>query len=436
MNNKKNFLRDVLPKSSVRSFIKEPRELEVEEEAEQKNWGVSYEKPKIQRVEYDRKSRKGLWFLALIAVLVLVFAISYVLSKAEIVVTPRSENQEIDLQMKAKLASVGDISDNKGTILNYYPASLTKVDTKSVPADGKKQVTKKATGTITIYNNFSKDTQRLIKNTRFESKEGLIYRIDRSVDVPGKKTVDGKVTLGSIDVVVYADEFGEKYNLDSGTFTIPGFKSDEKRFAGFYAESKTSISGGYEGVTNVLSDAKQKAVRAEMRAEIEKSVLAEANLKVPEGKIFPKGAYTVEFESLPLEFKNGTNVDVKEKAIVNFFAFDKEEWNRNIVSKTIFANSSSTSPVSVSNDNLLFVWKKRPKTDTPEIDFRISGEASFNWIVDKDALAGEVAGKTRAEIKKEIFPKHSEIVSAEAVLTPVWMMHFPESPKKIDIKIK
>jgi hypothetical protein len=79
MNNKKNFLRDVLPKSSVRSFIKEPRELEVEEEAEQKNWGVSYEKPKIQRVEYDRKSRKGLWFLALIAVLVLVFAISYVL---------------------------------------------------------------------------------------------------------------------------------------------------------------------------------------------------------------------------------------------------------------------------------------------------------------------------------------------------------------------
>lgn len=435
MNNKKNFLRDVLPKSSVRSFIKES--VDTEEENEQKDWGVSYEKPKVQRVEYDHKSRKGLWFLALVAVLILVFAISYVLSKAEIVVTPRVEIQEIDLQMKAKLASIGGNKDeNEKTILNYYPATLTKIDTKSVPADGKKQVTKKATGTITIYNNFSKDTQRLIKNTRFESKDGLIYRIDRSVDVPGKKTVDGKTIPGSIDVVVYADEPGDKYNLESGVFTIPGFKSDEKRFTGFYAESKTSLGGGYEGVTNVLSDAKQKAVRAEMRAEIEKTVLSEANSKVPEGKIFPKGAYTIEFESLPPEFKNGANVDVKEKAIVNFFAFDKEEWDKQIVLKTIFANSSSTALVSVSSDNLIFAWKKRPKMDVPEIDFRISGEASFNWIVDKDLLSEEVAGKTRTEIKEEIFPKHSEIVSAEAVLTPVWMIHFPEDSKKIDIKIK
>jgi hypothetical protein len=430
--NKKNFLRDVLPKSSVRSFSKEIKD------DDSKDWGVSYEKTKHEVIEYRNTNRKGLWFVVGLAILFLVFAISYVFSKAEIVINPRTENQEVDLEVKAKLASMGSLNNiaEKDLNLTYYPATLTKIDVKSVPADGKKQVTKKATGTITIYNNFSKDIQRLIKNTRFENKDGLIYRIDRSVDVPGKKTVNGQVVPGSIDVVVYADEAGEKYNIGPSDFTIPGFKSDANRFTSFYAKSKGDISGGYSGVTSVLSDAKQKSVRAEMRAEIEKSVLAEANSKVPEGKIFPNGAYTIEFESLPLEFKGGTNVDVKEKAVVNFFAFDKDVWDKNIVSKTIFLNSSSTVPVSVSGNELVFSWKKRPKIDSPEIDFRISGNASFVWDIDSDSLASEVAGRTRSEIKQNIFPDHDEIVSAEAVLTPVWMIHFPSDPKKIDIKVK
>ncbi len=421
--NKKNFLRDVLPKSYVRSSSKEVVN------KDSKEWGTVYHQTKEKMIEYKHTSRKGLWVVAVLAVLFLLFALSYVFSKAEIVIVPKTESQEIALDMKAKISSL----ESDG-FLKYYGASFSKIESKEVPADGRKQVTKKATGTITIYNAFSKDIQRLIKNTRFETKDGLIYRIDRSVDIPGMKVVNGESVFGSVEAVVYADEAGEKYNIDLADFTIPGFKSDAKRFAGFYAKSKTPMTGGYSGVTNVLSDAKQKTVKTELRANLEKSMIAEAITKVPEGKVFPSGAYTIEFESLPIDPKSGSNVLVREKATMNVFAFEKDVWEENIVSKTIFSNSSSTARVSVSNEGLNFSWKKRPKIDSPEIDFRLSGNALFTWVIDSEKLSMDVAGKTRKEIREEVFPNYEGLVSAEAILSPVWMIHFPDSAEKIVVK--
>jgi hypothetical protein len=419
-----------LPKNSTRASAS--RVVDIVDEKDEKDWGMAYHKVKQEVVDYKKTNRKGLWFLVILAVLFLLFAVSYVLSKAEIVIVPKTETREIDVEMKAKLPTVG--SDD--SFLKYYGASFSKIDSKEVPADGRKQVTKKATGTITIYNNYSKETQRLIKNTRFETRDGLIYRIDRSVDVPGKKVVNGEEILGSIEATVYADDVGEKYNIDLTDFTIPGFKSDSKRYAGFYAKSKTPMTGGYSGVTNVLSDAKQKTVRAELRANLEKLMIEEAKTKVPEGKVFPEGAYTIEYESLPIDPKSGSNVLVKEKATMNVFAFDKGDWGDNIASKTIFAKASSTDQVSLSNDGINFSWKKRPKIDSPEIDFRISGSALFTWSVDENQLALDVVGKTRSQIREEVFPKYTGLVSAEAVLSPVWMIHFPDSVDKIDIKHK
>lgn len=427
-DNKKNFLRDVLPKNSTKVSSSSKFD-----QGDEKEWGMAYHKVKQEVVDYKKTNRKGLWFLVVVSVLFLIFAVSYVFSKAEIVIVPKTESQDIDVVLKAKSPTVGLVDES---ILKYYSASFSKIESKEVPADGRKQVTKKATGTITIYNNYSKDPQRLIKNTRFETKEGLIYRIDRSVDVPGKKVINGEEVLGSIDAVVYADDVGEKYNIDIVDFTIPGFKSDAKRYAGFYAKSKTPMAGGYSGVTNVLSDAKQKTIRAELRALLEKVMMEEAKGKVPEGKVFPDGAYTIEYESLPIDPKGGSNVLVKEKATMNVFAFDKMDWEKTIVSKTLFSKASSTERVSVSNDGLSFIWNKRPKIDSPEIDFRVSGNALFTWVIDESKLTTDVLGKTRSEIREEVFPNYDGLVSAEAVLSPIWMIHFPDSADKIIIKNK
>jgi len=102
---------------------------------------------------------------------------------------------------------------------------VDEVGLKEVQSTSEDTVKEKASGQITVFNDFNENTQRLIKNTRFETSEGLIYRIQNSVVVPGQ-TVDssGKTVPGSIVVTVYSDQPGEKYNIGLTDFTIPGFK--------------------------------------------------------------------------------------------------------------------------------------------------------------------------------------------------------------------
>jgi len=142
--------------------------------------------------------------------------------------------------------------DTSTLALGYRTIELDKEVSKTVESDSEEFIQSKASGTITIYNEYSDKTQNLIKNTRFESPQGLIYTIQSNVAVPGYKMVDGKKVAGSIDAKVVASAAGENYNVDSTSFTIPGFKGQEP-YELFGAKSKTPISGGFDGVKKIVS---------------------------------------------------------------------------------------------------------------------------------------------------------------------------------------
>ena len=111
----------------------------------------------------------------------------------------------------------------------------------------------------------SSDPQRLITRTRFQSPEGLIYRIAESAVVPGKTTKNGVDTPGSIEVTVFADEAGDKYNIKKTDFTIPGFKSDASRFKNIYARSSTDMTGGFVGKMKTILPADKATAIAKAR---------------------------------------------------------------------------------------------------------------------------------------------------------------------------
>ena len=82
-----------------------------------------------------------------------------------------------------------------------------------------KEIERRASGKIIVFNNYSTNSQRLIARTRFETLEGKIYRIRDAVVVPGISDKDGRKTPGSIEVTVFADEPGEEYNIGYTDFT-------------------------------------------------------------------------------------------------------------------------------------------------------------------------------------------------------------------------
>ena len=88
---------------------------------------------------------------------------------------------------------------------------------------------KETIGKITIYNNYSTTTQRLIYNTRVQSKIGNIYRTKNSVEVPGYIMIDNKIISGSSSVDIYSDIVNDKIKTDDiGNFKIPAFVGDPR----------------------------------------------------------------------------------------------------------------------------------------------------------------------------------------------------------------
>lgn len=429
---KKNFLRDVLPKNSSDNSVTFRK---VREDND-----IVYHKVSEPVIDYSVNNSGGggrwrIWSLVAVAVFGLTLAIFYVFSSAEVVLIPRVNEAKFDKNFKAEKLVV-EADSISGSNLRYSISQVQKIGSKSLDADGEKLVNRKSSGTIVIYNKFSDQPQKLIKNTRFETSDGLIFRIDRSVVIPGKTIVDGKVIPGSVEAVVYADEPGVKYNIGLTDFTIPGFKTDKARYAGFYATSKTPMLDGFSGKAKYVSDAKQKLARAEIRGALEKRILEEVKSGLSKDIFIPKGAYTIEFETQPSVDAEGGKVALKEKAIVSVYTFKIFDWDQFLGSETSFKEAIGSSTVEILNrDDLEFVWLSRPKADSSEISFRVNGNVEFGWMIDSKKIMNSLAGKKREDLEG-ILKNWGGVVNATATFSPFWRSSFPSNPDKIKIVIK
>jgi hypothetical protein len=185
----------------------------------------------VEEKKYVTKnSLMFLWVICIISIATLLFFLSSVFATATLTITPKN-------QIVALNDTYNIILDKSVTGLHYQVMTIKKELSKTLETDGEEYVERKATGKAILYNNYSTSKQRLINNTRLDTKDGLTYRIRQSVEVPGIKTIAGVKTPGSVEVEIIADMPGDKYNMKlsdlKGDFTIPGFKGDP-RYSLFY----------------------------------------------------------------------------------------------------------------------------------------------------------------------------------------------------------
>ena len=174
-----------------------------------------YRDPRTRYIK--REGRLGTW--AFISTVV-VFAVgagllTYVFNSATVTIVPKTR----DVNDFGRTLTFGQKGADSASIPFIVEKTVLK-KSKTLPLSESRKVEAKAKGRIVVYNNFDGLPQKLIKNTRFESKKGKIYRINDSITIPGMKGG----TPGSVEVDIYADSNGADYNIDATEFTIPGFK--------------------------------------------------------------------------------------------------------------------------------------------------------------------------------------------------------------------
>ncbi len=379
------------------------------------------ESPRYGKTPY----RFGLWIIILISVFVLIFGLSFIFSGAKLVITPKQRTVLIDAEFNAyKTPNVNE--------LGYEIMTIEKDGFKSVTAKGTEFVKEKSSGQITIYNNYNSSSQRLVRNTRFETPKGLIYRINKSIVVPGQKTEGGKTVPGSIEVTVYADEDGDTYNIGLTDFTIPGF-SEDPRFDDFYARSKTAMIGGFIGEKKIVNESDENNARKSIQEELETQLIEDVFSQKPKGfEIYRDGIF-ITFTSLPNEEEDG-NVIVKERAVLYGTLFEQKKFAQFIASNTVAGFDGEDVEILDPTSILFSILDKdniQPWNDN-EFLFTLSGNAHIIWSFESEQLKNDLAGKSK-EALHTVLTGYPSISDAQIVLWPFWRQTLPDNIE--DIKV-
>lgn len=248
--------------------------------------GNESKKTPKENADYGKVNLSGRFWkifkiFGLAALIIVILASAYLfLPKADIKIFIKAKTASGDFQIKGDpLASQTDA----GNLV--VPAKLVTVSedfSQNFQSTGNKSASgQKAAGTITIYNEYSSDSQPLVATTRFQSPDGKIFRLAKSVVVPGTTNVGGETQPGAIEANVTADQPGAAYNIDPATFTIPGFQGNSGKYAKIYGKSSKQMAGGKDGTDTAAtvvaadidsaktslaaalkSDAKQKIIEA------------------------------------------------------------------------------------------------------------------------------------------------------------------------------
>ena len=321
-------------------------------------------------------------------------------------------------------------ASSEGTLLSFSERSVSETLTRTVSRSGSEYVEERASGTITIFNAYSKSSQRLITNTRFESTDGLIYRVQSPVVVPGYTTdANGAILPGQIDVTVYADEAGEQYNIGVVDFTIPGLKGSPQ-FESMSARSKTALSGGFVGEKAVVSPEVRDAAVAELRSELDRVIRAKIADSVSATEVFFPDTISVTFFEQPDKtVDGGALVSVTGEARAPIF--DQNKLARVIAQE---GGVSYESELRISNVSELAIL-----TETSEIEgnirLTVSGEANLVGAYDQDRLINDLSGKDRRNVGV-VLSGYPAIEDMKISVYPFWRGMLPEDPSRIKVQIE
>jgi hypothetical protein len=347
------------------------------------------------------------------------YALTFVFDKATIQVTPNYK----DVKISMTPIQIGE----KGVIpFTIATAEITK--TKTLPKTMTTTIDKKASGEIIIYNNFSESPQRLVKFTRFESTGNKIYRIQESIDVPGKKAgVPGEVVAR-----VVAESDGPSFNLDEDTFTIPGFKGREQ-YKTMSAKTKTSIVGGMSGSKAVVALTDLNAAKDEVAIKLRESAKSEFSARAWGSKIPILESLTVVTEDNSKEILRGEADTYSAKGIASIATIEGSDLSKVIltgdVNKSLvysFLPSKSTT-FTIENDFSIL--------SSSTLSLLINGSARILWMTNYETLKNSLVGKTKKEFTLAV-TNDKTISSAVVTLFPPWKTSFPTRSKSIIVEEK
>ncbi len=398
---------------------------------------VAHEEPGRRRPKREQRGRRFvISFASLVALLVIGFVlVVYVLPRVTIQMSLKKTEANFNVAVTVLTSAATTTVGQNTVVLPGQLLTAKKNLVMSFKAEGTtEQVNGYAEGTLTVFNGYSKTAQTLVKNTRFESPGGKIFRLIGALTIPGAKTVNGGLQPSSVDAKVRADQPGGAYNISvtSDLWMIPGFKGTDK-YQKFYATMKEPMSGGFSGTKVLPKEDETANAKTKVAQSLQNALQAQVALSGSGNfTLLPDAA---KFEITNEAVVNSTSSDgtfaVLSEGILNELVFD-EGMLKNALMES--AGVSNGEDMSINNFTLNYATTTASFSDG-KISFTVNGSFSAQPRVDLDRLKSQVAGQNEGDLKATLFAIPG-LERANISFWPFWVTTVPQSAGKIDFVIQ
>lgn len=307
--------------------------------------------------------------------------------------------------------------------------SFLKSKTQSFPATGRQVITERSRGKAAIINSFSSSPQTLVAGTRFLTPAGILFRMPKSVIVPGAKIEGGKIAPQSVDVELVADAPGERSNITGAvSLKIPGLKGTPK-YDGFSAIADKGFSGGMQGSAPVVSADDLKNAEEQVTKAIFDDLRAEITGKIPPGFTALKELQNIEITKVtaPAVGTHTEQFSVSADAGGRVIIFREEDAMALV---RAFALTDTGQQELVDGSGQLQYHARSIDFDKGRAAITIGGSIKIKAVVHRDELASLVAGKKEGSIT-DVLRGRPEFSSFNISIFPPWRASAPANPAKI-----
>ena len=372
---------------------------------------------RVRDGHFARIGRRRSPVRTIVAVIALIAAAAFAstyFASAKVTVSAKRVSSSSELQLALE----------NGT--DYSVISTAIIERETVAATEEQDVERKASGTIVVYNDFDAEEQELIATTRFQTADGLVFRIPAGITVPGNSVQGDKTIPGKVETQVVADKAGSEYNIAATRFTVPGFQGTP-RFTAFWAESTAPMTGGYVGTVKTVSDAERDAAVTRLRSKIEariQTALAEA---AGQGALVLSIPPKVTFSEAKV-VEDGSNATIEVTATVVGYA---------IAESVLAAKVASANGAVVSTGTELHFAERpdiRASVDNQTINVVID-PTEVVWNVDSEAVRQALAGKNADEVVA-VASGFAGIETIRADFAPGWASKFPTKAEKLTVSVE
>ena len=392
----------------------------------------SEKKPEFKFSPPRGRLRKKLILIPLVLIIAGITAY-FSLSRAEIEVWPETEIETFEIKL-----TIDKRIENIDFLANLIPGidfGESKTFSQEFYSSGKKSIEKKAEGVIRVFNDYHTN-QVLVAQTRFqppsekfrpslERGENPWFRTTERIVVPAKS---------HIDVKVVADAPGEKYNIESSDFSIPGL-AGTPQYTVIYGKSLEAMKEGSKKEVPEVTQEDLKEAEKMLREKAVKETKDALKDKIPAGFVILEESLKTEIlETLSLA-RAGSELEkfiFQVKAKTQTIAFKKEDLE-NFSKEFIAAEIPADKKLDQKTLKIEY-FPEAINLEEGKITLSINLKAKIYSAIDEISLKRGLAGKSLFETQL-FLQNQPEIIRTQVKLWPFWVKRVSENLEKIKIRI-